>query len=79
MKNIDKMNELVGSEATIKQVVDWAYMNRVWLCDLPDEDEFQEMKFSVESFLNKENELRHEQDMWRDFLVSEFVEEEVRK
>ena len=67
------MNELAGSDATIKQVVDWAYMNRVWLCDLQDADEFKEMQFSVKNFLSKENELRHEQDMWRDFLDSEFV------
>ena len=74
MKNIDKMNELVGSDATTKQVVDWAYMNRVWLCDLQDEEDFKEMKASVKNFLSKETTLRDESEMWEDFLNSEFVE-----
>lgn len=76
MLNIDIMNELVGAEATAKEIIDWAYNNRIWLSDLPDLEEFEEMRFSVLDFLGKEEEIRSELDMWSDFLNSEFKEEE---
>ena len=77
MKNIDKMNELVGSRASVHQIMDWAYMNRVIVADLPDVEEFKEMKASVESFINNKEILRDEVEMWQDFLVSEFVADEL--
>ena len=76
MLNINRMNELVGAEATAKEIIDWAYNNRIWLSDLPDLEEFEKMEFSVLNFLGKEEEIRDEKEIWSDFLSSEFKENE---
>ena len=76
MLNIDKMNKLVGAEDTKQQILKWAYMNRIWLSELPDLEEFEEMRFSVLDFLGKEEEIRDEKEIWSDFLSSEFKENE---
>ena len=76
MLNIDIMNKLVSAEATAKEIIDWAYNNRIWLSDLPDLEEFEEMRFSVLDFLGKEEEIRDEREIWSDFLSSGFKENE---
>ena len=76
MRNIDKINELVGAKASVEEIIDWACMNRIWLSDLPDLEEFEEMEFSVLDFLGNEEDIRSELDIWSDFLSSEFKESE---
>ena len=76
MLNIDIMNKLVSAEATAKEIIDWACNNRIWLSDLPNLEEFEEMRFSVLDFLGKEEEIRDEREIWSDFLSSEFKENE---
>lgn len=73
MTNLGKMNELVEANASEDDVVGWACMNRIWLVDLPLEDEFVSMKKSVDVFMKQEKELRYEHEMWRDFLKAKFV------
>jgi len=76
MTNLEKMNELVGSNATKEQVLEWAYMNRIIVEQLPEEPEFEVMDKSVENFCNsdfyKEN-FSDEYKIWDKFLDSEFV------
>lgn len=48
MKVIDKINELKGTDATIDDIVKWAYMNRVTLDELEEELELGEGKFPIE-------------------------------
>lgn len=76
MSNLEKMNELVGSNVDKEQIVSWAYMNRVMLCVLPDEEEFEEMKLSVENFMSDKFYIDNEEDehrLWREFLDREFI------
>jgi hypothetical protein len=79
MTNLEKMNELVNSDATKKQVIEWAYMNRIWLADLPEEKGFFEMQKSVDSFLKSEKTLRGEHEMWEDFLDAQFIPRDKNK
>ena len=69
------MKELVNAINTSKeQIITWAYMNRVLLSDLAEEEIFQVMKKSVEDFMEKEaKELNTEYDMWDVFLDSEYI------
>lgn len=75
MKNIDKMRELVNSNASKEQIIEWAYLNRVWLDDLLIEPGFEEMQESIMHFFDK-NWLvdEDEREVWNKFLDSEFVE-----
>lgn len=73
MTNLDKMKQLVGSEqATKEDIVQWAYMNRVLLADLPDEEEFTSMKNSVNQFF-KSKMPATEHEAWEQFLDVEYV------
>ena len=76
MTNLQKMNELVGANSSKEQVHSWAYMNRIWLSDLPYEKEFSLMKVAVDDFMQRESELRTEYDMWNEFLDREHIESE---
>ena len=76
MTNLQKINELVDAESSKEQVISWAYMNRIWLSGLPEEEEFASMKASVDDFMSKKTELRTEYDMWDNFLDREFIESE---
>jgi effector-binding domain-containing protein len=74
--NLEKMNELVGSNATKEEVIKWAYMNRIHVGELALEPEFEEMYNSVENFCNSNDyadNIDDEFKLWSKFLDSEFV------
>lgn len=76
MTNLEKMNELVGTNASKKEIVTWAYMNRIALIDLPCEKEFANMDKSVEAFHKTNdwfNDSEGERKNWEKFLESKFV------
>lgn len=78
MTNLEKMNQLVGANGNKETVVKWAYTNRVHLIDLPYEDEFAEMKASVDEFFETHNPIQNqagETKNWEDFLEAEYVPE----
>ena len=77
MTNLEKMSQLVGSSADKETVVQWAYMNRVPLIDLPFEDEFVEMKASVDEFFKTHDPIQDqmgEKKNWEEFLDADYVE-----
>lgn len=77
MTNHEKMCLLVKSTATLRDIVDWAYMNRVCLADLPFEPEFAPMKASVDKFFETHspiNDAQGEVQAWREFLGCQYVE-----
>ena len=71
MTNLEKMNQIVGSNSTKETVLQWAYMNRILLIDLPYEDEFQEMRKSGYDYLKRSVE-KTEYDNFNKFLDEEF-------
>ena len=77
MTNLDKMNELVSNNADKETVKNWAYANRIWLCSLPDEDEFKNMENSVNAFIKtdffQENMMGDERLVWDKFLDADYV------
>lgn len=77
MTNYEKMIALVASPATPKDIVDWAYINRICLVDLPSEPEFACMEASVDKFFethNPFNDAQGEEQVWREFLSCQYVE-----
>lgn len=74
MTNLEKMNQLVNEDASKQTIVNWAYMNRVWLCDLPYHKEFECMKSSVDSFIDAGEYGGDETENWNKFLDAEYVE-----
>jgi hypothetical protein len=75
--NHEKMISLVNSTATPEDIVDWAYMNRVCLADLPFEPQFTCMKASVDKFFEAHspiNDAQGEVQAWREFLACQYVE-----
>lgn len=76
--NLAKMNELVGAHADKAQIEQWAYMNRICVMSLADEEEFATMSHSINCFI--ENADYHGMDdehkAWSLFLDAEYVEEE---
>lgn len=80
MTNADKMRELVGApDAPNKVIHDWAYLNRIWLQDLPEEPEFTTMRASVRDYIAKHGYDGDEHVNWDGFLVAEYVPEEATK
>ncbi|CAM4111907.1 hypothetical protein [Mesobacillus thioparans] len=75
MTNLEKMNELVGSEANKEQIIKWAYMNRILFDCVHLETEFEEMEKSVKVFMdtNSYSESDTEFDLWDKFLDAEFA------
>lgn len=76
MTNLEKMIELVGSEASKKEVIDWAFMNNIYVAVLPLEEEFKEMKNSVLDFMDSNDfndHLHDELKLWDLFLDREFI------
>lgn len=75
MTNLEKMKELVGSSADKKQVINWAYMNRIDVGALPFEEEFASLENSVDHFIEKHNyfEIGDEHVAWDTFLDAEFI------
>jgi hypothetical protein len=75
--NLEKMNEIVGENADKKKVIDWAYMNRVHVVDLPNVEPFEEMKNSVDDFYESEDFINNVDDefkLWDKFLDRDFIE-----
>jgi hypothetical protein len=73
MTNLEKMNELVGSDADKDQIVKWAYMNRILVDCLHLEEEFESMKNSVNSFMDNCEFNSNELEVWDKFLDTEYV------
>lgn len=71
--NLEKMNELVGANASKKEIMKWAEMNRLWLADLPYVTELSPMGISIDDFMSREKHLRAESEIWSDFLDSEYL------
>ncbi|PAQ15045.1 hypothetical protein CD798_08355 [Bacillaceae bacterium SAOS 7] len=76
MTILEKMNELVGSNATKKQIENWAYMNRICVSELVFEDEFTSLKKSVDVFIQTHDYhgMADEHEAWDKFLDSEYVQ-----
>lgn len=69
MKVLQKMNELVGANATKDQIEKWAYMNRIHVCTLHFETEFECLEKTVNAFYqNGDRETLDERDAWKAFL-----------
>lgn len=78
MTNLEKMNQLVNSNATKEKITNWAYANRICVGDLPYEEEFNSMKNSFEMFLESKFYIDNSDDefkLWREFLDRKFVEQ----
>lgn len=75
MTNLEKMNELVGSNADKEQIIQWAYMNRILFDCVHLEVEFEKMGNSVVAFIESSgySESNTEFDLWNKFLDAEFV------
>lgn len=73
MTNLEKMNELVGTNVTKEQIKNWAYANRIHVMELHYEDEFDSMANSVEEFNNSDQVTTDEHENWDNFLDREFI------
>lgn len=75
MTNLEKMNELVKSNATKEQIKSWAYMNRITVMSLPLEEEFNELEHSVNHFIENYDyhSKANEHDVWDNFLDAKYV------
>lgn len=73
MTNYEKMLELTGAKATKKEVKTWAYMNRICVLEMADDEPFQIMKHSVETFM-KDGYSGDETENWSRFLDCEYRE-----
>ena len=80
MKVIDKMNELVGTNASKEKIMGWAYQNRVHvICMHLDEPKFEALENSVQRFIDSGQLVDDEHENWGRFLEMEFVEPEELK
>lgn len=76
MTNLEKMNDLVGASASVNEVINWAYANRIHLSGLSGYEPFEDMDNSVMSFYERKDTLLIDDDefkVWELFLGSEFV------
>jgi hypothetical protein len=73
MTNLEKMNELVGTNTTKEQIANWAYANRIYVLELHHEEEFKTMEKSVNNYLNSYLYAESEHDNWDKFLGNEFI------
>ena len=76
MTNLEKMNQLVGDEASKDLIIKWAYMNRILVYDLHFEDEFEEMESSVHNFMSTKFFMENDDEfkLWDKFLDSDYVD-----
>jgi hypothetical protein len=76
MTNLEKMNELVGTNADKNQIGNWAYMNRITVDCLHLEEEFVSMTQSVDNFTDTDFYFHcdDEHEMWDKFLDAEYIE-----
>jgi hypothetical protein len=74
MTNLEKMNKLVGTNATKEKVKSWAYNNRITVIMLHlDNEKFSVMENSVNDFVDSDLFSDDEFENWEKFLTSEFV------
>ena len=74
MTNYEKMLELTGAKATKKEIKSWAYMNRVCVAELHDDEPFEPMKASVEAFYKSIKDTGDESHKREKFLDCEYME-----
>lgn len=77
MLNIDKMNKLVDSSSNKEEIIQWAYMNRIPVICLPDEEEFESMENSIQAFIHTDYYSENDSDehkLWDKFLDSVYVD-----
>lgn len=77
MTNLEKMNELVASNATKEQIINWAYINSVPVSVLHLNSEFETMAYSVNLFMQSDFfQERYEDEylLWEAFLDDEYHE-----
>lgn len=75
MTNLEKMNQLIGIDASKEQILKWAYMNRILFDSVYLEEEFEGIEKSVKSFAETipYEESNTEFDLWDKFLDAEFI------
>lgn len=75
MTNLEKMNELVKASATKEQIKNWAYANRITVCNLHlDCEEFECMEKSVDTFLDTYDYFgMDEHEAWDKFLDVDYI------
>ena len=79
MTNGDKMREIKGADSPDEQILNWAYMNRVYLIDLLDvldDPDFSCMEYSIKEFLSNhpDHVFGDQRAAWKDFLPAEYQE-----
>lgn len=76
MKVYEKMNELKNTNSSKRDLEIWAYMNRVYVCDVDNNDGFSELKDTVDKFIEDVNYygIEDESDAWELFLDFDVVE-----
>ena len=79
MTNGDKMREVKSANSSDEQILNWAYMNRVYLIDLLgtlDDPDFSCMEYSIKEFLkdNPDHVYGDQRAAWKDFLPAEYQE-----
>lgn len=76
MTNLEKMNELAGSNLDKDKIIRWAYMNRIHVAELPLYEEFECMQQSVDTFCKSEdfqNYIDDEFKLWDKFLEAKYI------
>ena len=70
------MNKLVKSDATKDQMNSWAYANRIYVCDIPFQEEFESLETTVEKFIEEVDYhgMDDEHEAWDLFLEYKVVE-----
>lgn len=78
MKIWEKMNALIGSDASKEEIKAWAYNNRITVMCVHFEEEFELLEKSVDAFLEAFDYHGNadEHAAWDAFLELEFIEEE---
>lgn len=76
MNVLEKMNELVGGQATKEQIKNWAYMNRITVMQMPDEDEFVTLEETINRFIEEYDyhSKPDEHEAWSAFLDFEYID-----
>lgn len=76
MKVIDKMNQVVNSNANKSQIKSWAYNNRILVSDVYLEHEFGFLEKTVNKFFeNPDNQVElDEYRLWDKFLDYSYIE-----
>ena len=75
MKVLEKMNELIGTSETKQTIMDWAYMNRIMVMSVAEEEEFKELEKTVNKFIEEYDYHGKEDEhkAWSSFLEYEYI------